>query len=202
MPSDATHLNCPVCQQGTLKMSSMLYSVPYFNELAMFTMKCSNCNFTRNDVFSAEMRKPTRWTLQVTDESMLRIRVVRSGSGTIRMPEFGIDIEPGPAADAFITNVEGVLVRTRPVVEAAIRFAETNAERQRGSEVLGMIDDAIDGKLEFTLIIEDPSGVSGILPDNLHLVKREELSPDEASQLRGAPMWLDTARQEFKERKG
>lgn len=168
----------------------------------MFTMKCSSCNFARNDVFSAEMRKPTRWTLKVTDDSMLRIRVVRSGSGTIRMPEFGIDVEPGPAADAFITNVEGVLVRTRPVVQAAARFAETDRERQRGEEVLEMLDKAIEGVLEFTLVIEDPAGVSGILPDNLRLVKREELSLEEASQLRGAPMWLDSARQNFKERKG
>jgi len=185
-----------------LKEPSLLYSVPFFNELAMFNMTCNECSFAHNDVFSAEQRKPSRWTLQVSDESMLRVRVVRSGSGTIHMPEFGIDVTPGPAAEAFITNVEGVLVRTRPIVESAINFAESDGQRERGREVLDMIDRALDGTFQFSLIIEDPAGVSGILPDDLTLVKYEELSNEEASQLHGAPMWVDTAREELKERKG
>jgi zinc finger protein len=118
------------------------------------------------------------------------------------MPEFGIDVTPGPAAEAFISNVEGVLARTRPVVESAINFAETDEQRARGKDVLDMIDRALDGTFPFSLILEDPAGVSGILPDDLTLVKYEELSDEEASQLHGAPMWLDTAREEYKERKG
>ena len=195
-------MSCPVCEDGKLIVKSILYSVPFFNELAMFNMECPECGFAHNDVFSAEQRKPSRWTLEVADEFMLRIRVIRSGSGTIHMPEFGIDIVPGPGAEAFISNVEGVLSRTRPVVESAIHFAETDEQRARGREVLDMIDKALDGDFRFSLIIEDPAGVSGILPDNLTLVKYEELSEEEASQLHGAPMWLDTVREEYKERKG
>ncbi|MFW9913262.1 MAG: ZPR1 zinc finger domain-containing protein [Candidatus Thorarchaeota archaeon] len=193
---------CPACEESELDVNSILYSVPYFNELAMFTMKCPNCNFTHNDIFSAEERPPSRWTLRVDDEANLRIRVVRSGSGTIRLPEFGIDVEPGPAADSFITNVEGVLLRTRPVVETAIRFAETESERKRGMEVLEMIDKAMKGELPFTLILEDPVGVSGILPDDLTMVEHVRLSPEEASQLKGAPAWVSVARQDYTERKG
>ncbi len=195
-------MSCPVCEDGKLMIKSILYSVPFFNELAMFNMECSECSFTHSDVFSAEQRKASRWTLKVTDESMLRIRVIRSGSGTIHMPEFGIDVTPGPAAEAFISNVEGVLVRTRPVVESAINFAETDEQRTKGMEVLDMIDRALDGTFQFSLIIEDPAGVSGILPDDLTLVKYEELRDEEASKLHGAPMWLDTVREEYKERKG
>ncbi len=180
----------------------MLYNVPFFHELAMFTMKCSDCNFAHNDVFSAEERPPMRWTLRVDDPILLNTRVVRSGSGTIRFPEFGITIEPGPAADSYISNVEGVLYRTRPVVESAIRFAEKESEKIRGEEVLDMMISAIKGEFEFTMIIEDPMGVSGILPDDMRLVKREELSREEASKLRGAPAWLDAAREQYHERKG
>jgi zinc finger protein len=193
---------CPACEESELDVNSMLYSVPYFNELAMFTMKCPNCNFTHNDIFSAEERPPSRWTLRVDDEAHLGIRVVRSGSGTIRLPEFGIDVEPGPAAESFISNVEGVLLRTRPVVETAVRFAETKSERERGMEVLEMIDKAMKGELPFTLILEDPVGVSGILPDDLTLVEHVRLSPKEVSQLKGAPAWIDLARQDYTERKG
>ncbi|MFO7710734.1 MAG: ZPR1 zinc finger domain-containing protein [Candidatus Woesearchaeota archaeon] len=121
--SEEQNISCPICGTGRLTVNSMLYSVPFFNELAMFTIKCNTCNFTHNDVFSAEDRPPSRWTLRVGNERLLRVRVVRSSSGTIRMPEFGIVIEPGPGADSFISNVEGVLSRTRPVVETAVRFA-------------------------------------------------------------------------------
>ncbi|MFQ5833146.1 MAG: ZPR1 zinc finger domain-containing protein [Candidatus Thorarchaeota archaeon] len=193
---------CPVCEEGKLDIQSILYSVPYFNELAMFTMKCPKCNFSHNDVFSAEQRPPMRWTLHVNDEKVLQTRVVRSSSGTIRLPDFGIDIEPGPAADSFISNVEGVLQRTIPVVESAINFAETDEEREKGHDVLALLRKALTGEIQFSIIVEDPAGVSGILPDDLTLVKRDELTPEEASLLKGAPVWLEVAREDYKERKG
>ncbi|MHA2142133.1 MAG: ZPR1 zinc finger domain-containing protein [Candidatus Thorarchaeota archaeon] len=195
-------ITCPSCEESELDVNSLLYNVPYFNELAMFTMKCPSCNFTHNDIFSAEERPPGRWSLRVDNESLLSVRVVRSGSGTIRLPEFGIDVEPGPAAESFISNVEGVLLRIKPVVETAIRFAETETERERGKDVLKMIIKSMNGKNPFTLIIEDPMGVSGILPDDLTLVEHVQLSQEEASLLKGAPVWIDAARQDYTERKG
>ncbi len=202
MTHEELALTCPACGSKKFIANSILYNVPFFHELAMFSMKCSECNFAHNDVFSAEERPPMRWTMRVNDPSLLNTRVVRSGSGTIRFPEFGIDIEPGPAAESFISNIEGVLYRTRPVIESAIRFAEKESERIRGGEVLEMLISAIKGEIEFTIIIEDPMGVSGILPEDMRLVKREELSKEEASQLRGAPTWLDSAREQYQERKG
>ncbi len=118
------------------------------------------------------------------------------------MPEFGIDIEPGPAAESFISNVEGVLWRTRPVVESAINFAETEEQRTNGREVLMRIDDAIAGRFPFTLILEDPVGVSGILPDDLTLVKYEILTPEVALTLRGPPTWMTILREDYTERNG
>ncbi|TFG11757.1 ZPR1 zinc finger domain-containing protein [Candidatus Thorarchaeota archaeon] len=193
---------CPSCGHMGLKVQSMMYSIPFFNELAMFTMHCPECGFSHNDVFSPEDRGPMRWTLRVNEPDLLRARVVRSGSGTVRFPEFGIDIEPGPSAEAYISNVEGVLVRTQSVVETATRFADEEEEKEKGREILRMIDRAIEGNLEFTIVIEDPAGVSGILPEDMSKVKREEISQEEASKLRGGPTWIDTAREEFPERKG
>jgi zinc finger protein len=168
----------------------------------MFMMDCPVCHFSENDVFSAEERKPSRWTMRVDNSSLLNTRVVRSGSGTIRLPDFGIDIEPGPTAESYISNVEGVLLRTRPVIESAVRFADEEKRRKRGRRILSMIDKAMSGQLSFTLIIEDPAGVSGIIPDDMRLVKYEELSSEEASQLKGAPPWLDELRSGYAERKG
>ncbi|MFW9975981.1 MAG: ZPR1 zinc finger domain-containing protein [Candidatus Thorarchaeota archaeon] len=188
---------CPSCNAANLQVRSLLYSIPFFNELAMFSMECPSCNFHHNDVFSAEKRKPARFTLFIDNQNLLRARVVRSGSGTMRLPEFGIDVEPGPAAESFITNVEGVLQRTISVVETAISFAEKTKEKAKGAEILGKMNQAIEGNLAFTLIIEDPAGVSGIIPDDLSKVKYEELSIEEASKLKGAPFWLDSIREDY-----
>lgn len=193
---------CPACSKGTLTVRSMLYSVPFFNELAMFMIHCPKCGFSHNDVFSAEQRKPSRFTLHVNDESLLTVRVVRSGSCTYRLPEWGVDVEPGPAADAFITNVEGILLRVQGVVESASRFAELEEERNKASEILEEMNAALQGRFPFTLVMEDPAGVSGILPDDMTLIRYEELTPEEASNLKGASLWVDTLREYISERKG
>ncbi|TFH04284.1 MAG: ZPR1 zinc finger domain-containing protein, partial [Candidatus Thorarchaeota archaeon] len=118
---------CPSCSKGKLRMHSMLYSVPFFNELAIFNLECPECGFRYSDVFSAEQRKPSRFTMFVDDVSLLNVRVVRSGSGTYRFPEWGIDVEPGPTAESFITNIEGILYRTSLVVETARNFADLDS---------------------------------------------------------------------------
>ncbi len=188
---------CPSCNKANLLIRSMLYSIPFFNELVMFSMECPSCNFSHNDVFSAEQRKPARFTLHVDKPALLRARVVRSGSGTIRFPEFGIDVEPGPAAESFITNVEGVIQRTMSVVQTAINFADKPAEKAKGAEILANMNQAIEGNFPFNLVLEDPAGVSGIILDDMSQVKYEELSIEEASQLKGAPFWIDTIREDY-----
>lgn len=195
-------IRCPVCGEGNLNVRSMLYPIPFFNQLVMFLIDCPACHFSENDVYSAEERRPSRWTMRIDNPSLLNTRVVRSGSGTVRLPELGIDIEPGAAAESYISNVEGVLLRTRPVIESAVRFADDEKQKKRGRKVLSMIDKAMKGRMPFTLIIEDPVGVSGIIPDDMRLVKYEELSAAEASQLKGAPLWLDEVRSGYAERKG
>jgi len=190
---------CPVCGKGKLLVRSMIYSVPFFNELAMFNLTCPECGFSHNDVFSAEQRRPSRFTLHVDDATLLNVRVVRSSSGTYRFPEWGIDVEPGPAADSFITNVEGLLYRVRSVVETAANFSDLESEKERAFEILQQMESAVRGEFPFTLVMEDPAGVSGILPENMTLVKYEELSLSEASTLKGAPFWLDSMREEYTE---
>lgn len=193
---------CPSCSKGKLRVQSMLYSVPFFNELAMFSMECPECGFRHSDVFSAEQRKPSRFTMHIDEVSLLNVRVVRSGSCTYRFPEWGIDVEPGPTAESFITNVEGLLYRVRGVVETAGKFTDLEEEKQRATEILDEMKEALRGEFPFTLVMEDPAGVSGILPDNMTLVKYEELSIEEASKLKGAPFWVDTLREDYSEHKG
>ena len=46
----------------------------------------------------------------------LAIRVVRSMSASLEVPELGVRIDPGPACQGFVSNVEGVLDRIEQIV--------------------------------------------------------------------------------------
>jgi zinc finger protein len=197
MSSDEIVTECPACKKESMTVKSMVYPIPYFNELIIFVMKCSECKFTQKDIFSVEQRPPVRWELLVDDVDLLKTRVIRSGSGTMRLPDFGIDVEPGPAAEAFISNVEGVVQRMHDVTGIAMRSADTEEQQERGKEIMEKLKEAMEGNLAFTLVIEDPAGVSAILPDDMSKVDRTELSEEEASELRGAPFWLDNIRDEY-----
>ena len=89
----------------------------------------------------------------------------------------------------------------RLVVETAGNFADLDSEKQRAAEILDEMKAALRGEHPFTLVMEDPAGVSGILPDDMTLVKYEELTIEEASTLKGAPFWVDTLRDDISERK-
>lgn len=85
-------------------------------------------------------------------------------SGTLTIPELGVHIDPGPACQGFVTNVEGVLDRIERVVQAALFWAE-NEERKNASTLLERIAEARAGALPFTLILDDPSGNSAIVSE-------------------------------------
>jgi zinc finger protein len=84
--------------------------------------------------------------------------------GTIKIPELGVEITPGPACEGFVSNIEGVLDRIERVVEAALRWSE-GEEKENARALLSRIAQARKGALPFTLILEDPSGNSAIISE-------------------------------------
>jgi zinc finger protein len=85
----------------------------------------------------------------------------------VHIPEWGLDIEPGPASEAYISNVEGLLDRIETIVMMARKWAEKDEEVRRADELLCEMDAAREGKASFTLIIEDPLGNSAIVDENV-----------------------------------
>ena len=86
-------------------------------------------------------------------------------NGIIRIPELGVRIDPGPACEGFVSNVEGVLNRVLSVVENLERWAESEEERDRAQGILIQIAQIREGKLPATLIIDDFTGNSAIISD-------------------------------------
>jgi zinc finger protein len=118
--------------------------------------------------------------LEISSVDDMNIRVIRSSTAMIELPEFEIKIEPGSASEAYISNIEGVLVRISDVIEQADRFTENNEKNLKVKELLTRIEELRKGIGRATLILSDPMGNSAIISDK---TKSRELGPDEIKVL-------------------
>lgn len=153
---------CPVCQ-SEIEYKYQTEDIPFFSDILITTALCE-CGYRFTDTIILGEGDPVRWSIAVQSADDLNVRVVRSSRGTIKIPELGVTIEPGPACEACITNIEGILWKIREIVENIQRSAEGEG-RERSDEVLMRIDRALAGTLPFTFILEDPSGNSAIISD-------------------------------------
>lgn len=177
-PPDEMSYKCPACGCN-ISMLTHQDNIPYFGDVLEVSLVCS-CGFKFADTIILDQKDPLRHQKRVCSEGDLCARVIRSTSGTIRIPEWGVNIEPGPASEGYITNVEGVIERLESIVCMARKWAEADEERQRADDLLDTMRLARDGKPDFTFIIEDPLGNSAVIADGVEVTK---LSEEEAQSL-------------------
>jgi zinc finger protein len=185
---------CPSCGRKSLESSLTSLNIPYFSEIFLVKFHCSLCGYTVSDFLSARYGKPIRCTYKIKNEKELNARVVRAATGTIRIPELGTIIEPGPASQAFVTNVEGVVTNILEVAETARKWAVSEDEKRNCDLAIENIKKAKSGELSFTLIIEDPFGNSMIIAKDQSNVNVEELTEEELRNLRTGGLMFFTTR--------
>lgn len=154
--------------------------IPYFGEVFEVIYICEACGFRRVDLHVVNESDPVRYELAVTEPEDLSIRVVRSSSGHFEIPELGVRAEPAEAADAFVSNVEGVLNRCEEAIITARNGAETDEQREKADELLQKVDRLRALEESFTVIIEDALGNSAIVHDK---ADKTLLSEEEAERL-------------------
>ncbi|MDF1558090.1 MAG: ZPR1 zinc finger domain-containing protein [ANME-2 cluster archaeon] len=182
-----TRTTCPLCQRDVV-ITWQADTIPYFGDVVLTSGQCE-CGFHYADTMILTQRDPVRYTLRVESLADLDARVVRSTSGTIRIPELGIDIEPGPTSESYVSNVEGVLCRIEDVMGMVTRWQdETPQTTDKAHELLSALEKVKQGELEITLIIEDPLGNSAIISKR---ATRQELSPEEAEMLKTGMIVLE-----------
>lgn len=158
---------CPICaSQGHLKMISHVDEIPYFGEHTQVTLMCEKCGWRQTDFIPAEGRKPGAWSILIQGEEVLRARVVRSSSCTIRIQELDLEVSPGAGSSGYVSNVEGVLNRFLEIVNMVKRDLDdgTDDEMLRCVELEGTLEKLIEGRHGgVTLELLDPRGHSQIL---------------------------------------
>jgi len=114
-------------------------------------------------------------TLKITSEKDLKSKIYRSPVGKLEIPELELIVEPGPSAEFYYTNVEGILYRFEGAVSIFYNNLDKNdAQIPEIEEILKNLEKAIEGKFEFTLIITDPEGGSYIIPEDKSKYSFEE----------------------------
>lgn len=182
-----TRTSCPLCHED-LVIKWQGDDIPYFGEVMHITALCK-CSFRFADTLILSQKEPMRYVLKVEGPEDLNSRVVRSTSGTIHIPELGIDVEPGSISDSYITNIEGVLDRIYNVVITATKWSVDDEEKHsRGLEVQKALEEAIEGKRTLTVIIEDPFGNSAIISDKAESCA---LSPEDSANLKTGMIVFD-----------
>jgi len=155
---------CPICGKKTLTLSEDEMEVPYFGKLAVFGMNCSSCGFKKSDIESFEPKEPIKYTLEIDSEEDMKIRVVKSAEATVNIPRI-IKMEPGPASNGFITNVEGLLNRAKEAIETMRDSDEDKTVKKKCKNMLKKLQKVIWGQEKIKITIEDPSGNSAIISE-------------------------------------
>jgi len=177
-PLTVTRSVCPLCHKELLT-NWVPDNIPFFGEVMHITSICE-CGFRYSDTLILAQRKPVRYELKIKNQDDLDARVVRSTSGTIRIPELGVNIEPGPASESFVSNIEGVLDRVEEILGMVTRWGEQE-KTERAVELLSIIEKIKAGEYEITVIIEDPLGNSAIIAEN---ATKKELTAEDVAHLK------------------
>jgi zinc finger protein len=174
---------CPVCN-AEVEYLYQTDNIPYFSDIIIIRALCNKCGYRYVDTQVLTSQAPGRQELPVETSGDLDIRVVRSMQGIVMVPELGVRIDPGPACEGFVSNVEGVLERVVGVVRGVIACGDEN-ERENAEKLLNTIAAVKRGEFPVTLIIDDPSGNSAIISEKtkkLPYPEEEETGENEDEQ--------------------
>ena len=167
-------IKCPACGvDGVAKSIMKELEIPHFGEVMETTIQCPSCGFKHSDIIALEQNDPAKYVLEI-NKNNLSIRVVRSQSATVIIPEVGIKVEPGPKSEGYVTNVEGVLTRFESAVKKALNLFEDEESQINAKKALNHLQELKKGNGTATLIILDPFGQSNVVSENVEILEIPE----------------------------
>lgn len=167
-------IKCPACGvEGVAKSIMKELKIPHFGEVMETTILCPSCGFKHSDIIALEQNDPAKYVLEI-NKNNLSIRVVRSQSATVIIPEVGVKVEPGPKSEGYVTNVEGVITRFESAVKKALNLFEDEESQINAKKALKQLQELKKGNGTATLIILDPFGQSNVVSENVEILEIPE----------------------------
>lgn len=162
--------SCPGCTRPCATNMKMVH-IPYFKQVVLMSTACESCGYRSNEVKTGgEVPELGRKiTLQVKTKEDLARDLLKSESAVLECPELQLRVEPGTMGGRF-TTVEGILSQIKrdlraqafgledgdaPVPEGAGDGMAAES-KQSWESFFAKLTEAMEGRLEFSLILQDP----------------------------------------------
>lgn len=163
--AELTGQQCAFCGENKLSLREEEVEIPFFGRVFVLSMDCTGCGYRKADVEPAEQKEPCRYTLEVTSDADLNIKIIKSAEATVKIPRV-MTIESGPASEGYITNVEGLLEKVKSMIQSAADAEEDDpAAKTKAKNLIKKLNKALVGREPLKIIIEDLSGHSAIISD-------------------------------------
>lgn len=191
-------LTCPACGKN-MNISHTLEDIPHFGKTQFIGYACTVCNYKSTELIPLESKSPVKLEFKVTTAKDLYVKVIRGQDTTIEIKEIGAILEPGSNPEAFYTNMEGLLNRFKTKVNSLekyfniLKFEENskgpnidikelkNIENslKKITKISKKIDDYIESKAPFTVILTAENGMGAILSENVKKLKISKIKQNE-----------------------
>lgn len=182
---------CMACgETGTTRL--LITRIPMFKEIVVMSFSCPHCHNSNNEIQSGAVIQDTgvRYTLRVQNTECLKNLVVKSDTATVQIPELAFEVPP-TTQKGVVTTVEGV------ITEAVNGLGQEQPTRRvvdpdtatKIDEFIGKLQECLDGKRQFTLVLDDPSGNSFVenklapLPDPNCSVEHYKRTKEQSSMI-------------------
>ncbi|MCC6060015.1 MAG: ZPR1 zinc finger domain-containing protein [Desulfurococcaceae archaeon] len=163
-------IECPYCGNPSFRVEEYVYEIPVFGRILLSVGSCSLCGFKRRDVGVLEEKGPKKLVLRVRGERELRYLLVKSARAAVLVPEVALEYTPTLYSYGYITTVEGILYE----FQQAALVACSGEQSQQCKDILAWLEKAVNGEIEFTVIICDYDGLSKIVGEGVIEVGLDE----------------------------
>lgn len=164
---------CPMCNKKALTLTEDRQEIPNYGPVYLFSMQCMKCKYHMSDVESEESHGPVKYTITVDSEKDMKIRVIKSSSASIKIPQMRMSVEPVGNSIGYVSNIEGLLNRFKEILEDQRDNADDPKIRKKAKNLLKKLWKVTLGDVPLKIIIEDPDGNSAIVSDKAEVVKKK-----------------------------
>ncbi|KAI4205739.1 MAG: hypothetical protein LQ350_000236 [Teloschistes chrysophthalmus] len=158
--------NCPGCTKEA-HVNLQLVNIPYFKEVVVSAVMCLHCNYRSSDVKTGGEipRLGKKIYLHVKQPIDLSRDILKSETCCVKIEEVGVEVQPGTMGGRF-TTVEGLLTQIRDDLRSNVFDIDDEAgaggdsmpeeTRSAWTRFFVVLDKAIRGEMEYTILLEDP----------------------------------------------
>lgn len=157
---------CPGCAKPSM-MNLQMVNIPYFKQVIISASNCEHCGYRTNDVKTGGEipERGRRIWLQVKNLTDLHRDILKSETCLLKIPECDVEVVPGTMGGRF-TTVEGILTQIRDDLHisifdvgdenSSVSDSMPDAKKSTWVEFFNRLNSAINGEMEYTILLEDP----------------------------------------------